>query len=530
MTQRLPDRPKLIPVIVDVPRDDPGLGFDSYVRAVAGAIMGGQPAQYTVGLYGPWGTGKSSLLMALKKELDGFESPPIVATFDAWRHERSPNLLGPLLWTLKGAMGEKVSSGAWKRIVGGLELSAFGFGFRLPDGTSPDSNPGGGVEAYMDSLQTLAELGKRMDTGRLVVMIDDLDRCSPDRVIEVVESIRLLMDVPGFIFVLAIDYEVLVDAVRHRYPKADAHRFIEKIVQVPFRIPETSRTANFLNEVIGGWTELREGWFGGIDDDEIASVGTLALRGNPRQVKRVLNSFMVARHIDWGTFAQSSRKASTLLACLALQLRWPDEFNDLVDAVGRYLRGPGQQLDRPVLGAVPLYTSWGNRARDLEQSQGMTDDDRDFNEFLSLHLRADAQVRLISETLSLASEVVSNDTEVGSRAEHRSRFVADVLAVAGSSDDVVIVERAEIDGIAQVLVDGECIFRVENPRSVPETFEVWLHRSDWDRIDFSRYRSATRGKNSRLHFGPIDGMPIGEVLDEAAELANEVRAGHGGER
>ena len=59
-------RPGRLPIIVGTPSATPGLGFDSYAEGIAAAALDGAPARYTIGLYGPWGTGKSSLLQSVK--------------------------------------------------------------------------------------------------------------------------------------------------------------------------------------------------------------------------------------------------------------------------------------------------------------------------------------------------------------------------------------------------------------------------------------------------------------------------------
>src|SRR5215470_807612 len=85
-----------LPVIADLPAPDPGLGFPEYAQALADAVRGGDPPQFTIGLYGAWGTGKSSLLKALATRLEaGGDVIPIV--FDAWRYESSESIVVPLL-------------------------------------------------------------------------------------------------------------------------------------------------------------------------------------------------------------------------------------------------------------------------------------------------------------------------------------------------------------------------------------------------------------------------------------------------
>ncbi|AWI06731.1 KAP family P-loop NTPase fold protein [Clostridium drakei] len=89
---------------------------------------------------------------------------------------------------------------------------------------------------------------KKSEINNLVVMIDDLDRCTPDRVIETLEAVKLFLSVPRTTFIIAIDTQVIKYSVEKKYPKIseDTIRFsdnyIEKIIQLPINIPELSET------------------------------------------------------------------------------------------------------------------------------------------------------------------------------------------------------------------------------------------------------------------------------------------------
>jgi KAP family P-loop domain len=62
------------------------------------------------------------------------------------------------------------------------------------------------------------------------------------------------MDIPGFIFVLALDYDVLVRAVSYKYSHVSGHILIEKMVQVPFRVPRLDLDPDtFARELIPDW-------------------------------------------------------------------------------------------------------------------------------------------------------------------------------------------------------------------------------------------------------------------------------------
>lgn len=105
-------------------------------------------------------------------------------------------------------------------------------------------------------LGNISEMIRRWDQRRktitrFIIFVDDLDRCKPEKAVEVLEAIMLLLaDVDGdpYIVFLGIDARVLVKAVEERYGKVlteagiTGYEFLEKIVQIPFRIPPASET------------------------------------------------------------------------------------------------------------------------------------------------------------------------------------------------------------------------------------------------------------------------------------------------
>ena len=175
----------------------------------------------------------------------------------------------------------------------------------------------------------------------LVVLVDDLDRCLPDQVIETLEAIRLFLSTPGTAFVIAADERLVRDAVRHRYvaetkTEVDLPReYLEKLVHVAIRIPPLTRpeTESYCNLLVAQQLlspedfgavldaaqrirrsgELQVSCNVGIAREALSAglpaeleaefglieqmIGSLAtgLNGNPRQIKRYLNTFNMRR-------------------------------------------------------------------------------------------------------------------------------------------------------------------------------------------------------------------------------------------
>ena len=98
------------------------------------------------------------------------------------------------------------------------------------------------IHAFRKEFEELLE---RADIDRLVVLVDDLDRCLPEIAIETLEAIRLFLFVPRAAFVIAADEGMIEYAVRQHFPDLPvttgpatyARNYLEKLIQVPFRLP-----------------------------------------------------------------------------------------------------------------------------------------------------------------------------------------------------------------------------------------------------------------------------------------------------
>jgi predicted KAP-like P-loop ATPase len=108
-------------------------------------------------------------------------------------------------------------------------------------------------DIFSRPFSELRKIPEALQGERIAVLIDDLDRCSAGHVVELLEAINLIMDVHGFIFVLALDYDVIVSAVQERYPYASGHAFIQKIVQLPFRVPPLEVNTQDFPDLIPDW-------------------------------------------------------------------------------------------------------------------------------------------------------------------------------------------------------------------------------------------------------------------------------------
>lgn len=182
--------------------------------------------------------------------------------------------------------------------------------------------------------------GVRSPNRALVVFIDDLDRCSEDIVVQVCEAVKLYLDAPGLIFVIACDLSVLTRSVSTstRLDHELARTYLEKIVQVGHRVPIPD--ADSTERLIVGYAK-RSGTVGLIDDSVMKILCERTGR-NPRRIKRVLNSFVLEHHLDQ-RWSEHSLGSVALLTAVLLQHLYPTFYDWLVrddagqDPIGEFL-------------------------------------------------------------------------------------------------------------------------------------------------------------------------------------------------
>src|SRR5690606_8785752 len=136
--------------------------------------------------------------------------------------------------------------------------------------------------------------------GRLVVFVDDLDRCLPEKAIEVLEAIKLFLEAAGVVFVLGMDKDVVQRGIEARYGThfrqmpgtlaelpISGDSYLQKMVQIPFYLPSLA-------------VDDLEAYIRSLDKRLGERTFQVIARGvypNPRQVKRVLNIFRLLRTI-----------------------------------------------------------------------------------------------------------------------------------------------------------------------------------------------------------------------------------------
>ena len=346
----------------------------------------------TIGVHGDWGAGKSSVLEMVEASLDD-EEKVLCLKFNGWRFQGFEDAKIALIEGIVTGLLEKRplltrTSSAVKDVLhridllklakraGGLITAAAGFytghhqlgmmGLLASlEGTLADpanfskEKIGEIVDGAKDLLKEkestsnvpveIAEFRKAFDKlldeakiDQLIVLVDDLDRCLPETAIETLEAIRLFVFTARTAFVVAADEAMIEYSVRKHFPELPdstgpqsyARNYLEKLIQVPFRIPTLGQTETriYVTLLLVG-AELGENdpefnqlitvarslltrpWLGGVLDaattktalgqkersshnallisDQVGPILASGTRGNPRQIKRFLNTLIL---------------------------------------------------------------------------------------------------------------------------------------------------------------------------------------------------------------------------------------------
>ena len=413
------------------------LGFKVHADLLINVINDESVLPITIGVFGDWGSGKSSILQIVKEEFDKEDDKDSLCIyFNGWTFEGYDDAKAALLNSIlkelednkkiseeiKDTIKEKAKK-LWKSIdwmrgagmvmknvalpavsayfTGGLSLVPFAIQKLTEWGDNPEkiieklqSEEGkeiykafvkeGKVEdknatnAVAEFRKDFSELLEATNFKRLVVIIDDLDRCSPERIIENLEAIKLFLNVPKTAFIIGADPRIVKYAIEYKYKnnkeiEEDNNRividYLEKLIQLPYSLPRLSESEvetyismlickkeigdtkfkNVLDEFqkyrltnkysafgLSNFEKILEAEeFGKVKDNVITipplvPLITNSLYGNPRQIKRFLNTYTIRKRLAEVASLQSFNDA-VLAKMMILEYSEPKLFKKLFE-------------------------------------------------------------------------------------------------------------------------------------------------------------------------------------------------------
>ena len=322
------------------------LGFEYLVTAVASIVDNEALLPATIGVYGDWGSGKSSLLKMITERFRNQEGV-LLLSFNGWLFEGFDDAKTALMGTILDEIisrrlvttnaTESAKRLAWKLLkqvdvmrvmgvagrtalaglTGGVPGALLSLGKDAVVGVKALADRAGDaaltVEEISEQFKTNSEDGvrrgirefrkdfedllKQSGITKLIVVIDDLDRCLPETILETLEAIKLFLFVPRTAFILGADERLVKYAVRRRFPELPGQLvevgsdYLEKLIQYPIYVPPLGRGE------METYINLLFAKISGIADTDFEDVRKQAVKCNPNTLLDVRFNYAVAKDL-----------------------------------------------------------------------------------------------------------------------------------------------------------------------------------------------------------------------------------------
>lgn len=392
------------------------LDYDCLINTLKDIINNEDLLPASIGVYGDWGSGKSSLMQMCKKQLEKEDKNIKCLVFNGWLFENYDDAKTAILGTILDEIGKNTNLGEKaKKILKGLYSSVdkfklltkagkIGLDFVLTGGIGtltnitvdsiirqlPPEIPGVDIDNIRESVhdelnnkelrddirkfqKDFSELLDESKISKLVVFVDELDRCTPDTILNTLEAIKLFLFNGNVAFIIGADERHISYAVKNKFKDIEGiqidigKEYLEKLIQYPIRIPrlneeevETYITALLLQkelpkDVFNKWvTEMKEerkkdflifsvGSLNYSDESfseyneiimeclfiskQLSAVLSRALHGNPRQCKRFLNSLIM--RLNMAKYKNKTLDRKILAKIMVLEYIRPALFNKM---------------------------------------------------------------------------------------------------------------------------------------------------------------------------------------------------------
>ena len=326
----------------------------------------------TIGVQGEWGSGKTSLLNQIWSKLEEFNQKHdddenfLQIWVNSWEHSLlcSPEecllkIVNEIIHELLAADVDKSKKDKVKDGVQNLMKGALRIGSSLAAGSAGEaavdslfSENANSIKELRVQLKALVEEIRELETNpyqRVVVYVDDLDRIEPRDAVSILELLKNIFNIKDCVFVLAIDYQVVVKGLKEKFGDPtpenewEFRSFFDKIIQLPFTMPMGSYDiGKYVKSLLKDIQYNEE-----LDEELIESLVTLSIGTNPRSIKRLINSLSLIKILNdtkndpdsddndssinnEGSVINNVDVATVMLAMVCLQIANSDVYDMLV--------------------------------------------------------------------------------------------------------------------------------------------------------------------------------------------------------
>ena len=432
--------------IIDVPRkhtQEDLFGIQVYQNALIKYIKL-TDTPITIALQGEWGSGKTSLMNLLRYNLcDVDDAPYFPIWINTWQYSLLKTPAQAIMSILDGIINQigalNPSATKWeesKRKIGGLFRKIAVAGTKAAAGAvGIDSDlvgeilDGGEPSASSDIMQLKDEIAKLIadalvkdkNKSGFIFYIDDLDRIDPPVAVEILELLKNIFDLEKCVFVLAIDYDVVIKGLKPKFGELteanerEFRSFFDKIIQLPFSMPVSSYNVDmFLVDALNKIEFFTKEELGDPSlAEKLSEVTRLSVGTNPRSLKRLTNTLALISIIyeeqkgnPAGAVTQLDKLVNYALVCI--QIAYPYIYNQLAEE--------------------PDYKNWNEKTAsklklrsltevEIERLNASEEFDEDWEKVVFRMCQKETylsnRVFSVSTLLNRISEYVNNDERLG---------------------------------------------------------------------------------------------------------------------
>ena len=336
----------------DVPTVKDEFKIDEYILGLSNFISGCE-TPLTLAIQGDWGTGKTSIMYQVEeklKEKSFNNSKGKIKTifFNTWQYSQfdmdknlAVMLITDLIDELEVTDVKKIENlkKSLAVITKSMEYLKLDFGLLNIEKINnqllkfiSNEEKSNNLKNLKQNLQNMIdESVKENNYEKIVIFIDDLDRLFPQKAIEFLEILKLFLDCRNCVFVLAIDYNVVLRGTKNKYgddlDNEKGKAFFEKIIQVPFTVPVVNyHMENFVNVSL----QKINFYF---DNDVTKNITQLirdSIGNNPRSINRLFNSVSLLMHILNPNNELENDDKLLIIATVCFQLRFDEAYDYLL--------------------------------------------------------------------------------------------------------------------------------------------------------------------------------------------------------
>ncbi len=263
----------------------------------------------TVGIQGEWGSGKTSLLNSIHHAFA--EQPTFKQIWiNSWEYSLLSTPEEALLKIVNRIIDQLLESDTNKKYKQKITASAkrifkgaLRIGAQVALGDEAAQVTGELMESGNHSISELrknleglvVEIAKQpTNIEKIIIYVDDLDRIEPKNAVAILELMKNIFNVHNCVFILAIDFQVVVKGLEHKFGKQthenewEFRAFFDKIIQLPFMMPMSQyNIGKYINKLLvdTGFFESDD-----LDTNAIEKIIMWTIGGNPRSIKRLVNS------------------------------------------------------------------------------------------------------------------------------------------------------------------------------------------------------------------------------------------------